>query len=151
MMRRIFLFLAPLLFLIIYGCSSSGYRTVTPYHRIPEPRQVIEQHDIQEVPAKPAAMIIPENSIAVDISYQANQLMQKGNLEAAAQTLERGLRIAPKDAYLWSQLATVRLQQGRYGQAQSLAAKSSSLAQGNSSLMYRNQIIRDKARQQQSY
>ena len=97
------------------------------------------------------AVIVPENSVAADISYQASQLMQKGNLEAAAQTLERGLRIAPKDAYLWSQLATVRLQQRRYGQAQSLAAKSSSLAQGNTSLRYKNQVINEKARKQQGY
>ncbi len=150
MIRRTFLFLLPLLFLIIQGCSSSRYHTATPYHPKPESSQVIEKRDSQTSPAEPT-VAAPENSIAVDISYQANQLMQKGNLQAAAQTLERGLRIAPKDAYLWSQLATVRLQQRRYGQAQSLAAKSSSLAQGNTSLRYRNQIISEKARQQKGY
>ncbi|HIP38963.1 MAG TPA: tetratricopeptide repeat protein [Desulfocapsa sulfexigens] len=150
MMRRTSLFLLPLFFIIIQGCSTSRYHTATPYHRKPEPRQVIEQRDIQAPPTE-QPVIVPENSIAVDISYQASQLIQNGDLEAAAQTLERGLRIAPKDAYLWSQLATVRLQQRRYGQAQSLAAKSSSLAQGNSSLIYRNQVISEKARQQQGY
>jgi len=150
MIRQTFLFLVLLFFFIIQGCSSSGYHTATPYHRTQEPRQVIEQRDSQTPPAEPA-VIVPENSVAADISFQANQLIQKGDLEAAAQTLERGLRIAPKDAYLWSQLATVRLQQRRYGQAQSLAAKSSSLARGNTSLRYRNQVINEKARKQQGY
>jgi predicted Zn-dependent protease len=89
----------------------------------------------------------PQNSTVRNISSQADQLMRKGKLDAAAQTLERGIRIAPKNAYLWSQLATVRLKQHRYGQAQSLAAKSSSLAKGDSALVSRNQAIIDQTKQ----
>ena len=151
MMRQIFLFLVPFLFLIVQGCSSSRYHTATPYHRKPESRQVIEQRNIRTPPLTEPVVTVPENSIAADISFQASQLMENNDLEAAAQTLERGLRIVPKDAYLWSQLATVRLQQRRYGQAQSLAAKSNSLARGNTSLRYKNQVIGEKSRKQQGY
>ena len=90
--------------------------------------------------------ILQGNLVVQGISDQANQLIRKGELDAAAQTIERGLRIAPKEALLWSQLATVRLKQRRYGQAQSLAAKSSSLAPGNAALVSENQIIIESAR-----
>jgi Flp pilus assembly protein TadD len=87
----------------------------------------------------------PTRSLVNDISRQAEQQIQRGQLETAAQTLERGLRIAPKNASLWSHLATVRLQQHRYGQALALAAKSNTLAGGNSTLMRRNRLIIEEA------
>ena len=87
----------------------------------------------------------PKNPLTRDIRQQAGLQMQKGRLTAAAQTLERGLRIAPKDALLWSDLAAVRLQQHRYGQAQSLAAKSINLAGGDGTLIRRNQRIIEEA------
>ncbi len=136
MIRQTFLFFPLLMFLIvIQGCSQ--HHTATPYHQRHDPRQVIE---------RPPAL--PEDSIVKDISNQANQQMRNGNLDAAAQTLERGLRIAPKEAFLWSQLAAVRLQQRHYGQAQSLAAKSSSLAKDNTALIFKNQNIIEEAKQQ---
>jgi predicted Zn-dependent protease len=87
----------------------------------------------------------PVNPVAVDINQQAGRLVQSGQLDAAAQVLERGLRIVPKDASLWSHLATVRLQQKHYGQARSLAAKSNSLAGGNTTVIRNNQRIMDAA------
>jgi Flp pilus assembly protein TadD len=84
---------------------------------------------------------VPVNPVAVDINQQAGRLVQSGQLDAAAQVLERGLRIVPKDASLWSHLAAVRLQQGHYGQARSLAAKSNGLAAGNTTVIRNNQYI----------
>lgn len=51
-----------------------------------------------------------------------------GRLDAAAATLERALRIEPRNPGLWQELAKVRLAQGQYEQVLSLAAKSNSLA-----------------------
>jgi Flp pilus assembly protein TadD len=90
-----------------------------------------------------------KNPTVQNIQNQALQLRNQGQLEAAAQTLERGLRIAPKDASLWSQLAMVRLQQRQYGQAQSLAHKSNTLARGNSYLIQKNKNIILEAQMQQ--
>ncbi len=144
MIRQFYLFLSLLMFLLVQGCAQ--HHTAPPYHQKPAPQQVIEQPAMQEITERPPAP--PEDSIVKDISNQANQLMRNGKLDAAAQTLERGLRIAPKEALLWSQLATVRLQQRHYGQAQSLAAKSSSLAKGNTKLIHKNQTIIEKSTQQ---
>lgn len=143
MMLKFLAFLSLLLMLTIQGCAPSPYRRPTPYYQPPDAPRVREQPELQGAPESPA--ILPQGSIVQEISTQADRQMRQGELAAAAQTLERGLRIAPKDAYLWSQLAAVRLRQGRYGQAQSLAAKSSSLAQGNRALISRNQSIINEA------
>lgn len=51
-----------------------------------------------------------------------------GRSEAAGASLERGLRIEPRNAWLWHELAQLRLSQGQYAQAVSLAQKSISFA-----------------------
>ncbi|MBL4904430.1 MAG: hypothetical protein JKY62_17540, partial [Desulfocapsa sp.] len=84
-----------------------------------------------------------------NIQAQATQLSNRGLFAAAAQTLERGLRIAPKNASLWSQLAAVRLQQQQYGQAQSMAQKSNTLAGANAPLIQKNNSIIIEAQKQQ--
>ena len=139
MIRRTSFLLLLLVMWIVQGCASYQHPTPTPYRKILELRQVEVLPDKQDTMERSATL--PENSIVKGISDQANQLILNGELGAAAQTIERGLRIAPKEAFLWSQLATVRLRQHRYNQAQSLAAKSSSLAPENSALISRNQKI----------
>lgn len=132
----------------IQGCSAPHHRT------IPSQRQPIPQtspHPVQVLPPRPAPARLqpvppPANPVVANIRQKAERLMNHGKLQAAAQTLERGLRIAPKNAALWTQLALVRLRQGRFSQALSLAAKSNSLAGGNSALLARNQQITNQAR-----
>jgi cytochrome c-type biogenesis protein CcmH/NrfG len=109
-------------------------------------KQTVRQPDSTTPAPTPAAR--PADSLLADISRQADKLLHNDRPEAAAQALERGLRIAPKDGYLWSQLAEVRLAQHRYGQALSLAKKSNSLAQGNRPLIRRNQQIMVQAENQ---
>lgn len=72
---------------------------------------------------------------------QAGDQQRAGRLDAAAASLERALRIEPRNAHLWNRLARVRLEQGRYGQAGSMAAKSNALAGDSPSLKADNQHI----------
>src|SRR5882672_3557436 len=51
-----------------------------------------------------------------------------GRLANAAASLERALRIEPRNPRLWQELARVRLKQGDYAQAESTAARSNSWA-----------------------
>lgn len=71
----------------------------------------------------------------VDIAQVA---LAAGRPEDAAIALERALRIEPRNAALWHELARVRLSQGQYEQAGSLATKSNALAGTNKSLRARN-------------
>ncbi len=51
-----------------------------------------------------------------------------GKRDAAGAALERALRIEPRNPWLWHQLAQVRLSQGQYAQAITLAKKSNSFS-----------------------
>lgn len=68
----------------------------------------------------------------------AGDAAHEGQVDAAAETLERALRLEPANATLWHRLARVRLQEGRPGQAESLARKSLSLAPGDDDLRRAN-------------
>lgn len=68
----------------------------------------------------------------------AHTALAAGRPEEAATALERGLRIEPRNATLWHELARVRLSQGQFEQAGSLATKSNALAGTNKSLRARN-------------
>jgi len=58
----------------------------------------------------------------------ADQAQGRGDYGQAAASLERALRIEPRNAYLWNRLARLRFAQGQYGEAGDLAAKSNALA-----------------------
>ena len=69
-----------------------------------------------------------------------------GRLVNAAASLERALRIEPRNPRLWQELARVRLKQGDYVQAESTAARSNSWAGNDSALRAENQRIIEQAR-----
>ena len=69
-----------------------------------------------------------------------------GKLPSAAASLERALRIEPRNPRLWQQLARVRLQQGDYAQAESTALRSNSFAGSDAGLRAENQQIIEQAR-----
>ena len=71
---------------------------------------------------------VPKTAAASALLKDAKLKISSGDLEGAAQTLERTLRIEPRNPLLWSELAYVRSQQGQLDQAEQLAAKSNSLA-----------------------
>lgn len=66
---------------------------------------------------------------AVDALIQrARQLVANGAPEMAATELERAIRIAPRSALVWHELARVRFTQGRTKDAETLASKADVLA-----------------------
>lgn len=96
--------------------------------------------------APPAAARVPPPPAVVALAGDADRHMADGQPERAAAALERALRIAPDDARLWHQLAMVRLHQGAAGEAESLAAKSNSLARSDRALQSDNWRIIAQAR-----
>jgi len=71
-----------------------------------------------------------------------------GKLDVAGATLERALRIEPRNPMLWHELAQLRLQQGQFAQAESLAAKSNAWAGGDKRLRAANWRIIGEVRAQ---
>lgn len=83
----------------------------------------------------------PPSGTVLALLNQARVQQQAGNNERAAAVLERALRLDPKNANLWHELAKIRLQQGLMSQAKSLAIKSNTLAEGDDDLIRSNNDI----------
>lgn len=62
---------------------------------------------------------------------KASEARAAGQPGQATSTLERAVRIEPRNYFVWSALATTYLQSKVYEQAESVAKKSNSLARGN--------------------
>lgn len=117
-----------------------------------------EMPESSEVPAEAsegaagAGEIAPQrlaslNPAIMDLLNDANRHTAAGRHDGAAASLERALKIEAKDAALWHRLARTRLDQGRAGLAEALAAKSNSLAAGDPNLQAQNWRLIAKARQ----
>lgn len=93
------------------------------------PTPVIRREAPVQQPSSPAVLALLDRA---DQQYAAR------DLDAAAASLERALRIEPRNPRLWHRLAAVRLDQGKLDQAIQLAAKSNSLAGYDRGLQARN-------------
>jgi hypothetical protein len=103
--------------------------------------------DYQRLPGGQAPAAPPTQPAAVvALLDHAEQQANSGDLPAAALTLERAIRIDPRNPILWHHLATVRLAEGNPRQAEEMAKKSNSLAAGNYALQARNWDLIARAR-----
>lgn len=85
-------------------------------------------------PVVPAPAPHKENVAVAGLMDTARSEAAAGNLANAAASLERAIRIEPRNPRLWHELARVRLKQGQYAQAESVAARSNSWAGDDRSL-----------------
>jgi hypothetical protein len=108
-----------------------------PFSRTPEP-------------AKPPPKPPPKENVAVaSILQSARADAASGRLANAAASIERALRIEPRNPRLWNELARVRLQQRDYAQAEATAARSNSFAGSDADLRASNAGIIAQARRAQ--
>ena len=112
----------------------------------PSPAPVEQPPAPVEAPPAPPAPGPRENVAIAGLVESARADAAAGRLPTAAASLERALRIEPKNPRLWQELARVRLQQGDLAQAESLAARSNSFAGGDTALRAENQRIIEQAR-----
>lgn len=83
--------------------------------------------------------IKPTYSTPVESLLQESRKQQgEGDVAGAVASIERALRIEPRNAYLWSRLAHLRMEQGQGKRAAELAAKSTSLAGADARLKIEN-------------
>jgi predicted Zn-dependent protease len=139
-----------LLLLFMQGCSTSP-----PVQH--QPPVVQQGGTLPAAPAPPATpgttqpksvpMAVRSSPAVVALLGQAENQANSGDLEAAASSLERAIRIEPRNPLLWYHLATVRLAQQEAAQAEQLAVKSNSLAAGNRLQQSRNWRLIARARE----
>ena len=94
----------------------------------------------------PAEINRDGNQAVVVLLESADKYVKSNQLDKAGAALERALRIEPRNAGIWHDLAQIRLHQGQYQQAESLASKSNNLAGGNRGLQSRNWKLIGSAR-----
>ncbi|MGE5240032.1 MAG: tetratricopeptide repeat protein [Bacteroidota bacterium] len=89
---------------------------------------------------------LSDNSAVVALSEAARTDAAGGKLDTAVASLERALRIEPRNPGLWQELAKLRLEQGQYQQAEGLAARSNGWAGDDKVLRAENWRIIGQAR-----
>jgi tetratricopeptide (TPR) repeat protein len=123
MVRNIGLFIAVTLFL--HGCGVT-YPVGPPSQR--EPVQAPE-----------------EGKAAGALLASARQNVMEGQFSKAEMILERALRVEPRNARLWHEMAQVKYGQKDYGQAVQFCIKSNSLAGKDNGLIQQNWLLMEKA------
>lgn len=86
------------------------------------------------------------NQAVMSLLDQAHAYSNSGELGQAGASLERALRIEPRNPQLWQELARIRLDQGQYRQAENLAKKSNALGTDDSGLQRENWLLISQAR-----
>jgi len=101
----------------------------------PPPRS---EDDSQPAPAPTPAPATPTSTLMASVSEAIND----GDLERAAAIVERALRISPRDAELWYELANIRYRQQLYAEAEGLARRALGFAGNDAPLRGRiNELL----------
>ena len=99
------------------------------------------------VPVKPVPnSAMSGNKAVIALLDQAQTDNGAGHRASADSSLERALRIEPRNPWLWHQLAQLRMDQGQYAQAITLARKSNSFAGNQSGVLATNWQVIGQAR-----
>jgi len=98
-----------------------------------------------EPPPPPVAR--SENTAVAGLMETARADAAAGKLSTAAASIERALRIEPRNPRLWQELARIRLQQGQFLQVESVAARSNSFAGADNALCAENWRLIAQARE----
>ncbi len=89
---------------------------------------------------------VSDNQAVLALLDTAHTSADQGRFPAASATLERALRIEPRNPALWHELAELHLREGNYPQAESLAARSNSWAGSDKVLRASNWRLISEAR-----
>ena len=128
------------LLLLLSGCA--GIATEPTTLIFPGEQQSGEGDFVPQVPKTEMS----ENRAVIALLDQAQSDNEAGQRDAAGASLERALRIEPRNPWLWLELAQVRLAQGQYSQAITLARKSNSFAGHQSRVLASNWQLIGQAR-----
>lgn len=147
--------------LLLAGCATVSHppagEAAAPSAGQPQPGQPPLQPGQAGQPGQPqppeAAAIAPvqqaemsQNRAVLALLDHAQTEVNAGQRDAAGASLERALHIEPRNPWVWQQLAQVRLDEGRYDLAISLARKSNSFSGGKRRVQAVNWQLIGKAR-----
>jgi predicted Zn-dependent protease len=119
-----------------------------------EPREQPRPPARVEHPPEPASpegrtgggAAVAKSPAVLALQGEAATSLASGDYDGAAASLERAIRIQPRNPELWHDLAEVRLKQQQPGLAEDLAKKSNLHAKGNGDLIRSNWALIAEAR-----
>lgn len=118
------------------GSSTAPDGSQSPFPPMPLPDKVL--------PNYPKTADAISGPAVLSLMRSAQSARAAGQYGQAAGSLERALRIEPRNYFVWSTLADTYLRQKNYDQAISVAQKSNSLGRGNVYVEQENwRVIRD--------
>lgn len=98
---------------------------------------------------EPLSAFAPLSPAVGALVIAANQNSEKGDLQSATTTIERAIRIEPRNATLYYKLALLRLKEAKPRLAEDLAKKSALLASNDTRLKKHSWLLIAKAREMQ--
>jgi len=101
-------------------------------------------------PFEPLQTFAPLSPVVGTLVLAANKSSDKGNVESASMTIERAIRIEPKNPTLFYKLALLRLKQAKPKLAEDLAKKSLQLAANDKQLKKHSWLLIARARDMQN-
>jgi len=131
-----------------FGTPEPVSRTPVPVKAAPPPVAVISPvPDLPsaagsvEPPSPPARTAPPAGAAAQTLLTQSRAHQATGNYAQAAASIERALRIEPRQPLLWLELGNIRLKEGDFPQAESMGRKALSLSAGDAALTARSEQL----------
>jgi Flp pilus assembly protein TadD len=115
---------------------------------LPEPTSQAPLASAEGPQSKARSLDAAATPVVVALLDTADRQKDAGQLSAAAASLERALRIEPRNPETWYQLAVVRFREGYLHQAEQLARKAESLAGGDNAARARSWRLIGAAREQ---
>jgi len=139
--------------------SEQDVNTPPPENRLERPlenaaiptskQEVIEppSTSMQQAKFSPLDSFTPLSPAVNALASAANQSSQSGDIEAATTTIERAIRIEPRNATLYYKLAVLRLKQSKPKLAEDLAKKALLLATNDAALKKHSWLLVARARE----
>lgn len=120
------------------SAEDSGETSAEVENRSVGDGEVLPLPEAPSIRTRPMSSDAPSSPVVKKLMSSAQQQRDAGNLEGAANSLERALRIEPRNAKLWSRLANVRFSQKLWQKSIQLANKSNTLNNTSNGLRRQN-------------
>ncbi|MGR9086710.1 MAG: tetratricopeptide repeat protein [Gammaproteobacteria bacterium] len=126
--------------------STPGMPAQEPIWSAPEPRKT-EPEVFALTPFEPIEPPASSSPAVGALVVAANQNSRSGNVEVAASSIDRALKIEPRNPSLYYKLALLRLKQNKPQEAEDLAKKSALLAGSDKQLKRHSWLLIAHARE----
>jgi hypothetical protein len=131
--------------------ENKGQSEAQPPAEVAKPAPPLEPEAPKEPEAlQPLETFAPQSPAVGSLVMAANENSEGGNLDSAVSSIERAIRIEPRNATLYYKLAVLRLKQSKPRLAEDIARKAALLAVNDNNLKKHSWLLVANARELQN-